>query len=93
MVIIGVDPHKRTTRPARSIRGRTGPVATVRVDASLSGYRQLLRWAARFPERRWAVENAGGLGRHLAQWFVARGEVVDDVSWTATARVRELSPW
>ena len=47
--------------------------------------------AAGFDERRWAVENACGLGRHLAQWPVARGEVVDDVPSTATARVRELS--
>jgi len=37
------------------------------------------------------VENARGLGRHLAQWLVARGETVLDVQSTATARVRELS--
>jgi transposase len=30
-------------------------------------------------------------GRHLAQWLLARGEVVEDVPSTATARVRELS--
>lgn len=41
--------------------------------------------------RRWAVEGARGLGRHLAQWLVARGEVVLDVPSTATARVGELS--
>jgi transposase len=51
----------------------------------------LLRWASSFPERRWAVENARGLGRHLAQWLLARGETVHDVPATATARVRELS--
>jgi transposase len=37
------------------------------------------------------VENAQGLGCHLAQWLLARGEVVADVPSTATARVRELS--
>ena len=37
------------------------------------------------------MENARGLGRHLAQWLAARGEQVDDVPCTATARVRELS--
>jgi transposase len=37
------------------------------------------------------VENTRGLGRHLAQWLLARGEVVEDVPSTATARVRELS--
>jgi len=39
----------------------------VEVEASLAGYRRLLRWADRFSERRWAVENARALGRHLAQ--------------------------
>ena len=50
-----------------------------------------MRWASRFADRRWAVEGARGLGRHLAQWLVARDEVVLDVPSTATARVRELS--
>jgi transposase len=35
-------------------------------------------------QRRWAVENAGGLGRHLAQWLIARAEQVADVPSTAT---------
>jgi transposase len=63
----------------------------VRVEATLAEYRRLLSWAKQFTERRWAVENARGLGRHLAQWLVARGEIVADVPATATARVRELS--
>jgi hypothetical protein len=63
----------------------------MRVDASLAGYRELMRWAKQFPDRRWAVENARRLGCHLAQRLVARGEVVLDVPSTATARVRELS--
>lgn len=37
------------------------------------------------------LAGARGLGRHLAQWPVAREEVVWDVPSTATARVRELS--
>jgi transposase len=63
----------------------------VQVEASLAGYRRLFRWADKFGERRWAVENAHGLGRHLTQWLLARGEAVEDVPSTATARVRELS--
>jgi transposase len=63
----------------------------LRVQASLREYRRLLSWGKRFVERRWAVENARGLGKHLAQWLLARGEVVVDVPSTATARVRELS--
>jgi hypothetical protein len=37
------------------------------------------------------VENAGGLGRHLAQWLLARGEAVVDVPACATSRIRQLS--
>lgn len=66
-------------------------LASLRIDASSTGYRQLLKWACGFDQRRWVVENARGPGRHLAQRLVARGEAVDDVPSTATARVRELS--
>ena len=90
-MIIGVDPHK-SSHTATAVDAATNTsVASVRIEASLAGYRQLMRWAAQFPERRWAVEGARGLGRHLAEWLVARDEVVLDVPSTATARVRELS--
>jgi transposase len=51
----------------------------------------LERWAKRFGERRWAVENAGGLGRHLAQRLAAAGELVVNVPPKLSARVRVLS--
>jgi transposase len=91
MIIIGVDPHKRVHTASAVEPAANRQIAALEVEASLAGYRRLLRWAGGFSERRWAVENARGLGRHLAQWLVARGEVVDDVPSTATARVRELS--
>jgi transposase len=53
--------------------------------------RALEHWAKRFPERRWAIENAGGLGRHLAGRLVAAGECVVDVPPKLSARVRVLS--
>jgi hypothetical protein len=67
------------------------PASSLRVNATLAGYRQLLRWGKAFPERQWAVENAHGLGRHLAQWLIARGETVVEVRTTASAWVSELS--
>jgi transposase len=91
MVIIGVDPHKRLHVASVVEPATNGQVAVLQVEASLAGYRRLLKWGGGFGERRWAVENARGLGRHLAQWLLARGEVVVDVPSTATARVRELS--
>jgi transposase len=91
MIIIGVDPHKRMHMASVVEPATNRQVSALKIEASLAGYRRLLKWAGAFSERRWAVENARGLGRHLAHWLVARGEVVDDVSSTATARVRELS--
>lgn len=91
MVIIGVDPHK-STHTATAIDPQTNrTVASVRIEASLVDYRRLLRWAGQFDHRRWAVENAEGLGRHLSSWLLARGEDVVDVPSAATARVRQLS--
>lgn len=91
MVVIGVDPHKRTHTVSVLAPGSNEVLASLQFDASLAGYRRLLSWAKAFPQRRWAVENARGLGRHLAQWLTARGEHVEDVPCTAAARVRELS--
>jgi transposase len=53
--------------------------------------RCLERWARRFPERRWALENAAGLGRHLAGRLAGSGESVVDVPPKLSARVRILS--
>jgi transposase len=91
VVIIGVDPHKRMHVASVVEPAVNRQVAVLEIEASLAGYRRLLKWAGGFGERSWAVENTRGLGRHLAQWLLARGEVVEDVPSTATARVRELS--
>jgi len=90
-VIIGVDPHKSSHTATAVSPTTNAPASSIRIDATLAGYRQLLRWAKAFPERQWVIENAHGLGRHLAQWLIARDETVVDVRTTATARVRELS--
>jgi transposase len=91
MMLIGVDPHK-STHTATAVEPSTNrEVASIRIDATLREYRRMLTWAARWPQRRWAIENAEGLGRHLASWLLARGEHVVDVPSTATARVRQLS--
>jgi hypothetical protein len=91
VITIGVDPHKSTHTASALLDVTHEPAGSLQIEATLAGYRALLRWAKRFGQRRWAVENARGLGRHLAQWLVARGEQVVDVPSTATARVRELS--
>jgi hypothetical protein len=91
MMLIGVEPHKSTATAAAVEPESNREVASIRIEATLKEYRRLLTWAHRWPERRWAIENAEGLGRHLASWLLARGEQVVDVPTTATARVRQLS--
>lgn len=91
MILIGVDPHKSTHTATALEPGTNSEIASIRIEATLGEYRRMLIWARRWPRRRWAVENAEGLGRHLASWLLARGEEVVDVPSTATARVRQLS--
>ena len=91
MILLGLDPHKSTHTATAVEAVSNRPIASIRIEATLPEYRRLLTWARRWPERRWAVEGATGLGRHLAQWLLARGESVVDVHGSATARVRQLS--
>ena len=91
MILLGVDPHKSTHTTVAVAPEANRQLASVTVGARLPEYRRLLTWARKWPERTWAVENANGLGRHLAQWLIARGERVVDVPASATSRVRELS--
>jgi transposase len=72
VVIIGIDPHKSSHTATALDRATNFPASSLRIDATLPGYRQLLRCGKTFPERRWAIESANGLGSHLAQWLVAR---------------------
>jgi transposase len=90
-VLIGVDPHKASVAVAVVDEGAGELIEGASFPQSRSGLRALERWATRFPERRWAVENAGGLGRHLAQRLAASGESVVDVPSKLSARVRVLS--
>ncbi len=90
-MLIGVDPHKTSHTATAVDPASNTALASIRVDATLDGYRALLGWARQFAEHYWAIEGARGLGGHLAQWLIARGEHVVDVPSTATARVRELS--
>jgi transposase len=89
-VTIGIDPHKGS-HTAAALDGRQHVIGQIRVLATSAGYRELRRWAADWPERRWAVENAGGLGRSVAQWLLGDGETVIDVPPKLSARIRVLS--
>src|SRR3712207_1453707 len=59
--------------------------------ANRRGLQALEQWSKRFPERRWAVEGAAGIGRPVAQKLVGAGEEVVDVPPKLSAKVRVLS--
>jgi transposase len=90
-VLIGVDPHKGSVAVAVVDEAVGELLERATFPQNRAGLRALERWAKRFPKRRWAVENAGGLGRHLAGRLVATGESVVDVPPKLSARVRVLS--
>jgi len=89
-VLIGIDLHKASVAVA-AVNEAGELIEGAHFSQNRAGLRSLERWSKRFPERRWAVENAGGLGRHLAQRLSAAGEAVVDVPPKLSARVRVLS--
>ena len=87
-VIVGVDPHKKSvTIEAVDEHGLV--LARGRYGTDTASYRTMVKYVrAQWPEHRWAVEGAHGVGRPLAQRLLAQGEVVVDVSAKLAARVR-----
>src|SRR5829696_7738959 len=88
VITIGIDPHKRSLT-AVALDPHSRLLGQLRLPASQAATR-LLAWAAAWPERRWAVEGASGLGRGIAQLLVAAGETVLDVPAKLAARTRLL---
>jgi transposase len=88
-VLIGVDPHKASLAVAAIDEASGEFLERAAFAQDRAGLRSLERWAKRFPERRWAVENAGGLGRHLAVRLAGSGESVVDVP---PARTTDSTP-
>jgi transposase len=91
LITIGIDPHKSTlTAVGLSPDGTV--LGSVRLSVNTATPKDLLAFADRWPQRRWAVEGAAGLGLGIAQQLLARGEHVIDVPATLAARTRLLSP-
>lgn len=89
-VMIGIDPHK-ASHTASAIDPAENELGQIRVRATAGQVERLLGWAAQWPERTWAVENAGGLGYLLSQQLIAAGEKVLNVPPKLAARVRLLA--
>jgi transposase len=90
VITIGIDPHKRSLT-AVALDPHSRLLGQQRLAATSQAAIQLLAWAEQWPERRWAVEGASGLGRPIAQLLLAAGEPVVDVPAKLAARARLLS--
>jgi transposase len=88
--MIGIDPHKGS-HTASAIDQAETALGELRVRSGAGQLGRLPGWAARWPERVWAVEGAAGLGYLLARQLVAAGEQVCDVQPKLAARVRLLA--
>jgi transposase len=86
MLWIGIDAHKRVHQAvALSVDG----VLAQKVIANTPvGWTALIQWASAWPERVWAVEGSGSLGRGVAQFLARNGERVHEINprWTAQRR-------
>jgi transposase len=87
MVVLGVDPHKNThTVVAVDDTGRQ--LASIVVKTTAAGHLKLFRWAARYGEHRWAVEDGRHVAGRLLRDLVAAGEQVTCVPTKLMARAR-----
>ncbi len=89
-VVMGIDPAKRS-HAIEVIDERENTLAAAVFVNDNAGYRQMREVGRRFPQRVWAVEGAGGVGRQLAQRLVADGETVIDVPPKLSTRVRAMT--
>ncbi|WP_256339956.1 IS110 family transposase [Streptomyces sp. 2231.1] len=90
MILIGVDPHK-SSRTAVAVDAADHQVARRRFVVNAGRFHQLMRWYEQWPERRFAIEGARGMGRTLAQQLAMAGGNIVDVPSTLSARARLLA--
>jgi transposase len=89
-VVIAIDPHKASWT-AVAVDSRPQPLDAVRVAVGRAGYRQLRKFARRWPEAIWAIEGAAGLGAPLTARLTDDQITVVDVPAKLARRVRLLS--
>lgn len=75
MVTIGSDSHKRS-HTVVAVDDNGAKLAEKTVPATSAGHLELVRWAARFAERTWALEDCRHLSRRLERDLLVAGERV-----------------
>src|SRR5690349_10772754 len=78
VVVIGMDQHKRSATIEVMDAGEA-VLGGGRYGTDGPGYRAMVPFAKRFPQRTWAIEGCAGVGKHIAHRLIADGEQVVDV--------------
>jgi len=87
MVVLGTDAHKRNHTVVAADEAGV-ELGSTTVTATPEGHLKLVRWAARWPERRWAIEDCRQLSRRLEADLLKLGEQVVRVPPKMMAGVR-----
>jgi len=87
MVVLGTDAHKRNHTVVAADEAGV-EIGSVSVGATPEGHLKLVKWAARWPERRWAIEDCRALSRRLEADLLEIGELVVRVPPKMMAGVR-----
>ncbi|TAK01160.1 MAG: IS110 family transposase [Chloroflexota bacterium] len=90
MIVIGIDSHKRS-HTAVAVDGTGRKLAEKTLPATSAGHLELVRWAARFEDRTWALEDCRHLSRRLSTDLLVAGEAVVRVPPKLMAGVRRSS--
>ena len=87
MVVLGTDAHKRSHTVVAADEAGV-ELGSITVAATPEGHLKLVKWAARWPERRWAIEDCRQLSRRLEADLLKLGELVVRVPPKMMAGVR-----
>ena len=86
-VVIGMDPHKRSVT-IEVMAADEEVLGGGRFGTDPAGFKLMLEYVTRWPNRVWAIEGCNGIGRHVALWLIAEGQQVVDVPPKLSARAR-----
>ncbi len=86
-VVIGMDPHKRSVT-IEVMAADEEVLGGGRFGTDPAGFKTMLEYVTRWPNRVWAIEGCNGIGRHVAMRLLAEGQEVVDVPPKLSARAR-----
>ncbi len=87
MVVLGTDAHKRS-HTVVAVDEAGAEIGSVTVGATPEGHLRLVKWAAQWPQRQWAIEDCRALSRRLEADLLRVGELVVRVPPKLMAGVR-----